>query len=258
MTRCTFLSLLLIAAACSGGKDDLGAGDPDAAADAPDLDAAADAPGDQRSAPLINEFMRKPPANPDTGLEDTEFVEIAGDPDTDYSDYWLLQVRGNGDTSQLGTVRTAQQLGVTNAGGYWATGYLVDTYKNNTYTLLLVQNYSEADTEDFDLDTDNDGMINVAPWDDLSDSLAYQDDGSAGPTDLEYSTVVLLPGADGIAAEWEGASRVPDHVDTDTPADWVRNDPDGAGLPGFEDVIPEPGEAISTMGGPNRTAQAVR
>ena len=48
-----------------------------------------------------------------------------------------------------------------------------------------------------------------------------------------------------------GASRIPDGVDTDAPADWVRNDFDLAGIPGSTALVD--GEAVNTPGAENTT-----
>ncbi len=47
-----------------------------------------------------------------------------------------------------------------------------------------------------------------------------------------------------------GASRIPDGTDTDAAADWMRNDFDLAGIPGFTGT-PIEGEALNTPGDPN-------
>ena len=42
---------------------------------------------------------------------------------------------------------------------------------------------------------------------------------------------------DGLTFAPGGASRIPDGTDTDTAADWVRNDFDLAGIPGFAGTL---------------------
>ena len=49
-----------------------------------------------------------------------------------------------------------------------------------------------------------------------------------------------------------GASRIPDGTDTDTTADWVRNDFDLAGIPGFAGTRVVAGEALNTPGAANQ------
>ena len=53
-----------------------------------------------------------------------------------------------------------------------------------------------------------------------------------------------------------GASRIPDGTDTDSPADWVRNDFDLAGIPDFTGT-PQLGEALNTPGAANALVEVV-
>ncbi|MBN2469510.1 MAG: ExeM/NucH family extracellular endonuclease [Anaerolineae bacterium] len=117
--------------------------------------------------------------------------------------------------------------------------------ENGSISLLLVKNFSGAIGDD--LDTDDDGVLDFMPWTDLVDSVAVSDGGGA---DLHYAEVTLSRGYDGIDYVPGGASRFPDGFDTDSASDWVRNDYDGAGLPGY-DGTPELGEAFNTPGLPN-------
>ena len=83
---------------------------------------------------------------------------------------------------------------------------------------------------------------------DIVDSVAVND-GGAG--DVTYGPVTLGVAYDGLSFAPGGASRIPDGADTDTTSDWVRNDFDLAGIPGF-DGTPEFGEAYNTPGAPNQ------
>ncbi len=238
---------VLAATACSGART--GGGDDDS------VDAlAADAPTSS-APPVINELMLNPPADPVSGDEIHEFLEIKGAPSTDYSAYAILQVRGNGTPEEVGQVRSVHPLGTTDGAGLWSTGYLTDVLKNNTYTFLLVEGYDDGGVEDPDVDGDDDGVIDAPRWTRIVDAVAIQDDGAAGAADRKYTTVVLLPGADGVADEFGGASRIPDGTDTDTAADFWRNDPEGGGLPGLDVDTASAGEALSTMGLPNHLGE---
>ncbi len=197
---------------------------------------------------MLNEVMRKPPKDPVSDVEATEFIEIFGQPNTDYSAYTIIQIRGQGDPGEPGQIRTVHPVGSTNAAGLWATGYLEDQLKNNSETFLLVEGFTGA--ADDDLDTNDDGTLDVEPWTRIVDGVALEDDSAEGPTHFKYTSVVLTPGLDGNADEYEGASRKIDGKDTDAAADWMRNDPDGAGLPSMAGT-PAGGEAICTMGLPN-------
>ena len=64
----------------------------------------------------------------------------------------------------------------------------------------------------------------------------------------------LGPNYDGVSSFAPGgASRIPDGTDTDTAGDWVRNDFDLFGIPGFAGT-PALGEAVNT---PNATNESI-
>jgi uncharacterized repeat protein (TIGR01451 family) len=190
---------------------------------------------------LINEFVFN-----HTGTDTNEYVEIFGDPSVDYSSYWLLEIEGDSGAS-LGVVDGVYNVGTTDAGGFWTTGFLSNEWENGTVTALLVRNFTGNQGDD--LDTDDDGVLDVTPWDAIADDVAVND---GGVDDLTYSAVVLAPGYDGAPFAPGGASRIPNGVDTDTTDDWVRNDFDLAGIPGFPGT-PDPGEALNTPGAVNET-----
>ncbi len=188
--------------------------------------------------PVINEFSAS-----HTGTDDHEYIEIFGAPNTDYSAYTVLQIEG--DALPSGTIDSVHPVGTTDANGLWLGNLAANTLENGTITLLLVEGFTGNVGDD--LDTDNDGVFDVEPWLRVVDDVAVHD-GDAG--DLTYATTVLTDGYDGLSFPPGGASRIPDGTDTDSPADWVRNDFDLAGIPGF-DGTPEAGEALNTPGAPN-------
>jgi predicted extracellular nuclease len=194
--------------------------------------------------PKLNEWVANH-ASTDTD----EFVEVIGDPATDYSAYTVLHVEGDG--TGAGVVDSAFAVGATDGGGFWATSFLDNALENGTITLLLVEGWTGS--VGLDLDTDNDGTFDAAPWDRVVDSVAVSD---GGASDRAYSPAVLAAFYDGQPFAPGGASRIPDGADTDAAADWVRNDFDGAGLPSFPGVEAAPGEAVNTPGAPNQVAQA--
>lgn len=196
--------------------------------------AAVAAPAD----PVINEFVFN-----HTGTDTHEFVEVFGDPSTDYSTLTILQVEGDG--SGAGVIDSATPVGTTNASGFWTTTFLTNVLENGTVSLLLVEVFSG--TVGMDLDTNNDGILDSTPWSAVVDDVAVSDGGSS---DRTYASVVLAPGFDGNPFTPGGASRIPHGTDTDAVSDWLRNDFDGAGLPGFTGT-PEIGEALNTPGGVN-------
>ncbi|WKZ40141.1 MAG: ExeM/NucH family extracellular endonuclease [Anaerolineales bacterium] len=196
------------------------------------------------SAPVINEFSAS------TAGTDVEYVEFYGDPNTDYSAYTLLEIEGDAGAS-VGTVDEVINLGTTDANDLYLVNLPANALENGTITLLLVKNFAGA--LNADLDTDNDGVFDTTPWDAIVDSVAVND-GGAG--DITYGTPTLGVAYDGLPFAPGGASRIPDGTDTDTTADWVRNDFDLAGIPGF-DGTPEVGEAYNTPGALNEVVTPV-
>jgi len=180
--------------------------------------------------PVINEFV----AN-NTGSDSGAFVEVFGDPSTDYSAFTVLEIEG--DSSGAGVIDAVLPVGTTNAGGYWIDP---EDMENGTITILLVENFSGSKGDD--LDTDNDGTFDSTPWTRIVDDVATTD---GGGSDQTYSTTVLAAFFDGNPYGAGGASRIPNGTDTDTTGDWVRNDFDGFGLPGFPGS-PALGEAENT------------
>ena len=189
--------------------------------------------------PVINEFVFN-----HTGSDTEAFIEVFGDPSTDYSGFTVLEIEG--DSSGAGTIDAVLSVDTTNTGGFWTDD---EDVENGTVTLLLVEGFSgSAGT---DLDTDNDGTLDATPWTRIVDDVAVHDGGSS---DRAYSSVVLTPNYDGLSPYAPGgASRIPNGTDTDSVSDWVRNDFDGAGFPGFTGT-PDPGEALNTPGAPNQLA----
>lgn len=202
-----------------------------------DINEAITPPGD----PVLNEFV----AN-HTGADDYEYIEILGDPDAGYDGYRILVVEGDG--ANPGRVDAIRTPGTTNGDGYWVTPFMSGVLENGSQTLLLVEGSTAF--IGLDLDTDDDGVMDTMPWTRLVDDVAVSD-GDAG--DQVYSSSVLTPGYDGIAFLPGGASRLPDGTDTDSAADWTRNDYDGGGLPGFTGTL-DPDEAYNTPGYMNETA----
>ncbi len=189
--------------------------------------------------PLINEFVVD-----HVGGDTAEYVEILGDPFTDYSNYTLVEIEGDGTATGLIDDGTFT-LGTTDANGFWTTPFQANSFENGTSTLLLVENYTG--TLDDDIDTNDDGTIDVTFWSAVVDGVG-RSDGDAG--DLVYA-IDLAPNFDGIDSKVGGASRIPNGTDTDTSADWVRNDVDGEGLEGFTGT-PDDGEAINTPNASNK------
>lgn len=185
---------------------------------------------------VINEWV----AN-HTGSDEYEFVEIFASPSSSYAHLWIVQLEGDSEDGP-GVIDTQYQVGETDTDGYWTTGFLTNELGNNTATLLLVEGYTGA--VGTDLDTNDDGTLDVIPWTSIVDSVAFTDEGASDQT---YSETVLNPSYDGGIFTPGGASRFPNGIDTDATGDWLRNDFHGAGLPGFTGNV-DPGEALNTPG----------
>ena len=185
--------------------------------------------------PVINEFV----AN-HTGADSEAFIEVFGSPSTDYSGYTVLEIEG--DDSGAGVIDAVLPVTTTSADGYWVDP---EDMENGTITILLVEGFTGSSGQD--LDTDNDGTFDVTPWTGVVDDVAVTDGGSS---DVVYSSTVLAPFYDGQAFGPGGASRIPNGTDTDTAGDWVRNDFDGFGFPGFVGTQAI-GEAVNTPGAVN-------
>jgi LPXTG-site transpeptidase (sortase) family protein len=184
--------------------------------------------------PVINEFSAS------TVGTDVEYVEIYGTPFEDYSAYTVLSIEG--DATSQGTVDRIISLGTTDANGLYLVSLTAGALENGTMTLLLVKDFSGS--LNADLDTNNDGTFDVTPWTALVDSVGVND-GGAG--DIVYGIPSLGVAYDGQPYAPGGASRIPDGYDTDAASDWVRNDFDLAGIPGYTGT-PVNGEAYNTPG----------
>ncbi|HET7009946.1 MAG TPA: hypothetical protein VFI11_04155, partial [Anaerolineales bacterium] len=188
--------------------------------------------------PVLNEFSAS------TVGTDVEYIEIFGQAGTDYSAYTILEIEG--DTTGSGIVDEVIAVGSTDAAGLWLGSLPAGALENGTLSLVLVRDFTGA--LNADLDTNNDGVFDVTPWSLLADTVAVSD---AGAGDLTYGSPTLGPNYDGLSTFAPGgASRIPDGFDTDAASDWVRNDFDLAGIPGFTGS-PTAGEALNTPGAPN-------
>ena len=229
-----------------------GAGIPALDPGTPDIGEAINTPGatnqlvpPMAADPVINEFVVD-----HTGTDNSEFVEIFGAPSTDYSGFTLLEIEGD-STSATGTIDEVIALGMTDANGFFDTGFQSNAFENGTVTLLVVEGFTG--TAGDDLDTNDDGTFDTTPWTRIVDDVATSD---GGGSDLIYSATDLAPNYDGNPNQPGGASRIPDGTDTDTTADWVRNDFDGAGIPALDPGTPDIGEALNTPGATNQIVTA--
>ena len=193
------------------------------------------------SAQVINEYL----AN-HTGTDNNEYIEIFGQPSTSYANLTILQIEGD-IADGPGNLDSAIAVGITDGGGYWWTGYLSNELHNDNMSLLLVDGFSGVVGQD--LDTNDDGALDLTPWTQLIDEVGIKAQDSVEPG-FVYTSFDLYPGTDGVWFTWGGGSRIPNGVDNDTADDWVRNDWDGEGLPGFSGTL-GPNEAANTPGAEN-------
>ncbi len=185
--------------------------------------------GGAMAGPVINEAVKS-----HKGANNMEYVEVKGAASTDLSAYTILQIEGDSDmTNNAGEIITTYTVGTTDASGYWWTNYLSTELQNGSLTLLLVRDFTGSVGDD--IDGNDDGVIDNAPWAGLVDAVAF--DNVAG-TNIFYAGSAIVPNDVG------GASRIPDGVDTDSAADWTPNVYDMS-------ATPAAGEAFNTPGAVN-------
>ncbi len=152
-----------------------------------------------------------------TSGTDWEFVELWGAPGMDLSDLALIGVESDDGTS-AGTIDLVVSLdgqsipddgfwlGISPAGtaAYGVTGELTiadNSFENSTATYFLVSGFTGE--EDDDLDIDDDGSLDVAPWDSVLDAINLRDD----EEDFDYGVTSVGPDGDYLPS---GTYRCPD------------------------------------------------
>ncbi len=150
-------------------------------------------------APSLNEIRLDQPSS-----DNDEYFELLGVPGTDLSPYTFI-VLGDG-TVASGVIEsvvdlTGQQIqanGTFLAGESSmtiATPDLVTTLNfenNDNVTYLLVEGFSGAGGDD--LDTDDDGVLDVTPWTSVVSGVALIEEGNPpGGTEFHYGTDLGLP-----------------------------------------------------------------
>ncbi len=181
---------------------------------------------------LLNEVYVNNPGS-DSNLE---YIEILASPSTPLTDVWLLEIEGDG--TGAGTIDNAQNLSslttgsnglvllgqnYANNGTPW--GSQVDaattvanltggSIENGTVTFLLVEGFSGSNGTD--LDTDNDGLFDSAPWTSIYDSVGWKDNGSS---DRVYSAATLSQ-----SGTPDAATRIANDDRAETLAAWFNGD----------------------------------
>jgi predicted extracellular nuclease len=156
-----------------------------------------------------------------TTSTDWEFFELQGDAGTYLSNLTLVGVESDAD-SAAGTVDLVVSLAgqAIPADGFWlginpagASAYEVtgelsiadNSFENSTATYFLVSNFEGSQGDD--LDTDDDGVLDVTPWSEILDAINIRD---ADAGDFDYGATSVGP--DGYYLP-SGTYRCPDAPD---------------------------------------------
>ncbi|CAM2005440.1 endonuclease I family protein [Acanthopleuribacter pedis] len=194
-------------------------------------------------APVISEFVLD-----HTGSDTMEFVEIFGVAESDYSAFRILIIDGDATGGDPGNIMNVITPGVANNSAVWASQFTSEQFSDGSVTLMIVEGFQGA--VDTDLDTDNDGTVDVEVWTASHDAVAVRHNQG----DVVYAQVVLEAGFGGGQTAPGGASRYPYYADTDSVNDWLPNDFDGNGFVDFPGSLTD-GETINTPGRVNRVGE---
>ncbi|MFW5941684.1 MAG: ExeM/NucH family extracellular endonuclease [Chloroflexota bacterium] len=180
------------------------------------------------------------------GDDDWEFFEIQGAPDTDLSSLTLVGVESDAGATSAGMIDVVIDLTDETIpdDGFWVamspaaeTAYGVsgdmdiadNGFENSSATYFLVADFSGS-AED-DLDTDDDGELDVTPWSEVVDSVSVLDDEG----DFDYGAPSVGPDGDFLPS---GTYRCPDAPDGDFDSNMHSfSTPDGT--PGEANDCPE-------------------
>ena len=155
-----------------------------------------------------------------TGADNDEYFELKGAPGTDLSDLTYIVIGDFGATSPSGGIETVVSLAGQVIGG---TGLFV--VAESTFTLGIAD-YTVPGTNDLnfensdnvthmlvrgftgllndDLDTNDDGVLDITPWTEIVDSVGLVETAAIPPVGTEYAYGAVIVGPDG--------SFVPGHV----------------------------------------------
>ncbi len=141
----------------------------------------------------------------DPGFDEHEFVEITGAANLSLEDIWIIELDGDG--SRLGLINRAWDLSGETLG---SNGLLLlrqaailpvpDTettivedptmaIQNGDMTLLIVDSFYAV--EGFDIDTNDDGVVDTIPWLSTLDGIGFDADNADPDLALEFGFVVI-------------------------------------------------------------------
>lgn len=171
---------------------------------------------------VINEFVAD-----HIGTDVYEYVEVFGTPNTNLAGWSIIEIEADAGGS-TGFVDRIMPLTGTDVNGFDTV--VATATENGSLAYYLVQDM--VGTIGQDLDVNNDGILDIRPWSIALDSISKRD----VTTDLAYTPISLDPtfgNPQPTPLTVGGASRLPNGQNTGSINDWVRNDFEGGGLPGF-------------------------
>jgi len=178
---------------------------------------------------MLNEVYVNPPG----GDDNREYLELRGSPSASLTGLSVICLDGD---DSVGTIDSIQDLNALTLG---VNGLLIlgtdytttppwtipadtaiadlsgGTFENGASTFLIVTNFTGS-LNDI-LDTNNDGILDVTPWDAVLDSVGWDDDGLL---DSVYSQAKLTQSS----GTPDAATRYPTNNYTRTPIAWYNGD----------------------------------
>ena len=199
----------------------------------------------QASAATINEIRID-----QGGADNDEYFEIAGTPGESLDDLFYIVIGdGSGGSGAVESITDLAGLFIPADGfflaaeGTYTQGGSVDlttsiNFENSdNVTHLLVSEFSGALGDD--LDTDDDGVLDVTPWSGIIDSVALVE--SVGSGDQIYSTTTVGPNGSFVPAH---VYRIPDGTGPFLIGNFGDFDLDTSGT---TNQVPEPTSIVSLM-----------
>ena len=211
--------------------------------------------------PLLNEIFVDAP-----GADDNrEYIEIIAPPLQSLTNVWLLEIEGSG--ANAGTVDNSQDLSSLQAGANglvllgedyptlgspWSgiidpattLGDLTNVpLENGGITFLLVEGFTGSTGDD--LDTNNDGVLDLEPWSIVWDGIGWID---SAADHVYTSAVIQQPGAP------DAVTRIPGDFQAINEQAWYSGEIIGEGISviyGDDQSANAPVDAVITPGATN-------